>query len=415
MDGPFRRRYVVVDLALEAVVAVVIIVLVLLSPGSGSGAGRPNAVVVIDRRVEGRAIPAGFLGLSLEYPALEAYAGADPLHVDPVFEQLIRNLSPGQSPVLRIGGDGTDRTWWPLPGLARPPGVTFALDNLWLRTAKALAAGLRARLILGLNLAAGSPQVAGGEATALVDALGSISVQALELGNEPELYGSFAWYRTPDGHGVTARSRGYDFAAFTSDFTNYAAALPRITLAGPAFGEFAWTPNLAQFLSSEPRVGVVSLHRYPLQSCFTSRRSTRYPTIEHLLSAAASTGLAESFAPYAAIAHGRGLPLRIDELNTVSCGADPAISKTFASALWALDTLFEMARVGIDGVNVHTFPGAGYELFTFSHAEGRWRASIAPEYYGLLMFAQAAPPGSVMIGAMTLTSCARLAECTRSV
>ena len=299
--------------------------------------------------------------------------------------------------MVRIGGDSADRTWWPLPGVTRPPGVSFALDDVWLRTARALAAGLRARLTLGLNLAAGSPQVAAGEGTALADGIGISSVQALELGNEPELYGSFAWYRAPDGHGVSARARGYDFAAFTHDFTNFAGALPNITLAGPAFGDFAWTPRLAQFLAAEPRVGVVTLHRYPLQSCFTRRRSPRYPTIKHLLSPTASTGLAESFAPYAAIARRRGLPLRIDELNTVSCGADPAISKTFGSALWVLDALFEMARVGVDGVNVHSFPGAGYELFTFSRADGRWRGSIAPEYYGLLMFAQATPVGSQLL------------------
>ena len=56
MDGPFRRRYLVVDLALEAVVAVVIVVLVLLTPEAERALGSPNAVVVIDRRLEGRAI-----------------------------------------------------------------------------------------------------------------------------------------------------------------------------------------------------------------------------------------------------------------------------------------------------------------------------------------------------------------------
>ncbi len=62
-----------------------------------------------------RAIPAGFLGLSLEYSAVSAYAGRDPSAVDPVFEQLIRNLTPGQRPVLRIGGDTTDWSWYPVP------------------------------------------------------------------------------------------------------------------------------------------------------------------------------------------------------------------------------------------------------------------------------------------------------------
>jgi hypothetical protein len=155
--------------------------------------------------------------------------------------------------------------------------------------------------------------------------------------------------------------------------------------------------RLVSFLVAEPRVGLVTLHRYPLQLCYTSRRSPRYPTIGHLLEPSSSIGLADSFAPYAAVAHARRLSLRIDELNSVSCGADPAVSDTFASALWALDTLFEMVHDGIHGVNVHTFPGAGYELFRITRANSHWQAAVSPEYYGLLLFARAAPPGSRLL------------------
>jgi hypothetical protein len=59
--------------------------------------------------------------------------------------------------------------------------------------------------------------------------------------------------------------------------------------------------------------------------------------------------------------------------------------------------MFQMARVGVDGVNVHTFPGATYGLFTFKRVRGTWTGSVRPEYYGLLAFAQAAPPGSRLL------------------
>jgi hypothetical protein len=150
-------------------------------------------------------------------------------------------------------------------------------------------------------------------------------------------------------------------------------------------------------LATEPQVKLVTLHRYPLQLCFVSRSSPRYPTIAHLLAPAASTGLADSFKQELATAHARGLALRVDELNTVSCGADRRVSQTFAAALWSLDALFELARVGVDGVNVHTFPGAGYELFTVNRGGGRPRAAVGPMYYGLLMFAQAARPGARLL------------------
>jgi Glycosyl hydrolase family 79 C-terminal beta domain/Glycosyl hydrolase family 30 beta sandwich domain len=89
--------------------------------------------------------------------------------------------------------------------------------------------------------------------------------------------------------------------------------------------------------------------------------------------------------------------LRIDEMNSVSCGGAPGVGNSFVSALWALDATFQMARVGVDGVNFHTYPGAPYELFTFDRKHGKWAGSVAPEYYGLLMFAQAAPAGARLL------------------
>jgi hypothetical protein len=67
------------------------------------------------------------------------------------------------------------------------------------------------------------------------------------------------------------------------------------------------------------------------------------------------------------------------------------------SALWALDAMFQMARVGVDGVNIHTYPKAPYELFRFTHEDGTWSGFVAPEYYGLDMFAQAAPAGAHLL------------------
>jgi hypothetical protein len=399
-----RRGFVATDLAVVGAVAVLVIALAVLAghhraSGRDAADGRvlPPSIPSAQSFTRGTPIPAGFLGLSLEYPAVEAYAGTDPTAIDPVLVQLIRNLTPGQRPVLRIGGDSTDWTWWPTPGVAQPPGVTYTLGQQWLNVTRALATGLGARLILGINLAADNRELAASEARALISGLGSGSIQALELGNEPELYGAFAWYRTPSGQVVTGRPAGYDYTGFARDFTDFGQALPHYALAGPAISGTGWFPDLWQFAAAEPDLRLLTVHRYPLQSCFTKPGMARYPTVAGLLSNAASPGLADGLAPSIAVAHRRGLKMRIDELNTVSCGAAPRVSGTFASALWVLDTLFELTRAGADGVNIHTFPGAGYELFKLSQASGRWQASVAPEYYGLLMFAQAAPPGSRLL------------------
>src|SRR5262249_15211707 len=73
------------------------------------------------------------------------------------------------------------------------------------------------------------------------------------------------------------------------------------------------------------------------------------------------------------------------------------VSDTFASALWILDTLFNFASVGVDGVNIHTLPRAAYQLFSFQQRKGTWHAVVHPEYYGMLAFAQAFPPGARLL------------------
>ena len=394
---PFSKRFVIVDVAVVAIVAVVIALLATIGLGSDPRVPPTATRLAVTETAVSRPIPPGFLGLSLEYNSIEQYAGTDPGAIDPVFLQLVRNLNPGQAPVLRIGGDTTDWTWWPVPGLRKPPGVTYTLSPRWISVTRALTQELRARLILGIDLEAGNVELARLEANKLVDGLGRGSVQALELGNEPALYGSFPWYRTAAGVKVPGRPRSYDVAAYTRDFATFSAALPRLPLAGPALGASKWMKNLGAFLSSQPRLGVVTLHRYPLQLCYTSTKSLKHPTLGHLMDPAATTGLADSFARDVASAHAHGLPLRVDEINSVSCGADRAVSYTFASSLWAVDAMFELARVGVDGVNLHTFPGAGYELFKLTTANGHWQAAVSPEYYGLLMFAAAAPPGARLL------------------
>jgi hypothetical protein len=396
MSHPTCTRFRCLLAALSALTA-----LAVSSGGTALSAadGRPPAgvartsVVTVGSQTVGPAIPAGFVGLSIEIPAIQAYAGQDPQAVNPVFEQLIRNLAPGQSPVLRIGGDSTDWTWYPVPHMRRPPWVRYTLTPRWLGVTRALAQAVDARIIFGVNLEADSTKVAAAEANAVIGGIGRQSIDALEIGNEPELYGSFSWYHTPAGRAVTGRPRGYDVSAFTHDFSSIARALPEVPLAGPAVGSPAWIKQLRPFLAAEPRVGVVTLHRYPLKRCV----ATAHVTDGELLSETSSIGLAASVAPYAAIAHAHGHALRIDEMNSIACGGQRGVSDTFASSLWSLDALFAMAGVGVDGVNIHTVPNSINELFTFKQVNGQWQGDVHPDYYGLLMFAQAAPEGARLL------------------
>jgi hypothetical protein len=376
---------------------------------------RTDAVVTIGRTALGAPIPAGFVGLSVEYPALRWYTGDDPAAVNPVFEQLIRNLAPGQSPVVRLGGDSTDTTWVPAPGVRRPGGVKNSLTPRWLATASALVRDVHARLIMGIDLEAGVPALAVAEAQAFLQSLGPRALEAFEIGNEAPRYPKFPWYHNGAGKPVLARRSSYGFAAFDREFVTVARLLPaEVPTAGPTLGGPRWMTHLERFVDGAPRLGLVTFHTYPFNRCFTPLDSPAYPTIPRLLSRPGSRGFAPALRGYLAIARRHGLPFRIDELNSVACGGKRGVSDTFASALWALDSLFELARLGVSGVNFHMFPGASYSPFNFRRIDGRWVARIRPEYYGLLMFVQAAPPGSRLLNTTVRGGAALRAWATRT-
>jgi len=159
---------------------------------------------------------------------------------------------------------------------------------------------------------------------------------------------------------------------------------------------YSWISNLQQFMRAE-RPSMVTIHRYPLQSCSAVPGSFNYPTISHLLGSTASAGLADALEPYVAMAHAHHLRFRNAEMNSVSCGSDNRVAETFASALWVTDTLFNLVHAGVDGVNIHTFNGANDQLFSTTRMGSRWHAYVAPEYYGVWLFSQAAPPGSRLL------------------
>ena len=147
----------------------------------------------------------------------------------------------------------------------------------------------------------------------MIKVIGRNSIEAFELGNEPELYSSFPWYYAADGAGVVGRTNGWDFSIFNQDYERVAAALGPVPLAGPTIGSLSWV-DLSRFLADGPRISLVTLHRYPLWGCFNQSSADTYPTLDNLLSEFSSGGLAESLAPFVAIAHARGLKLRNDEM-----------------------------------------------------------------------------------------------------
>jgi hypothetical protein len=80
------------------------------------------------------------------------------------------------------------------------------------------------------------------------------------------------------------------------------------------------------------------------------------------------------------------------ETASFSGGGKAGVSDTFAAALWALDYLFVLASYGCSGVNMETGVNHLGVISKYTpisdNLAGHYGA--APEYYGLLAFAQAA-------------------------
>ncbi len=373
---------------MRAAVTSLCAVLALLACAGSAGA---TLVVTVGGHTVGRVHP-GFLGLSMEIRGVEAYTGFDSEQIDPVFERLVRQLDPGQHPVLRIGGDTTDWTWYPIRGVGHPFGVRYALSSTWFKVVKALAQGTNARLILGVNLEADNGRVAAAEANAMITRIGRPWLEALQLGNEPDLYNVQASY-TVNGVPFFARGTGWGFRTYLSDYARISRALPDFPLAGPEVGQLPWTNEVGSFLSSEPRVRIATLHLYAL-GCIPSKPAT----IPNLFSDTYTRGFPSRLLAGIAAAHAHGIPFRLDEMNTVSCAGQFGVSDRFAAALWILDALFELARAGVDGVNVHTREGTANQIFHVRRTHRHWVGTVSPEYYGMLAFARAAPVGSRLLG-----------------
>jgi Glycosyl hydrolase family 79 C-terminal beta domain len=375
------------------------------SAGADLGAGPVSATITLSD-TRSRPIPRGFIGLSVEFQALPAYTGTDPSAINPVFEHLVSNLSPGQAPQLRIGGDSTDISYVPARGVKPPDYVSQILSPTWMKTLGGLERSLRAKLILGINLGADEPALGAAEARAYIKALGGASsIEGLEIGNEPNLYSGVTAFPGLNGKPVPARPHSFDFAQYADQFDAIAKAMPQLSLVSPALsaglvtGPPKWADPLPGFLREHPRVSIMTVHRYPLVSCFSKPGQPQYPTIGNLMSPYSTVQLADGVKGWVAMARAQRRKLRVDELNSVACRGRDGVSNTFSSALWMTDALFSLANVGVNGVNVHTLPDSAYQLFTFTHHDGAWAGSVAPVYYGMQLFAQAAPAGSRLISA----------------
>jgi hypothetical protein len=341
-------------------------------------------------------IPRSFLGLSTEYWTLPV----DERHVA-LYGRVISLLHvPGDGPfVLRVGGDSSDHTFY-APHVKQVPPWVFDLTPGFIARTVNVVRKLHLRVILDLNLVTAVPKllIAGVEEAQKVMPPGS--VMGYEIGNEPDLYNRAFWSQVTRSHrprvvvlpqAITARSYADDYDAYSRAFAHVA---PRASLFAPALASPEWNLSWVRTLLAGPHRGLheITAHRYPYSAC-VPRSSEQYPTIDRVLSERATAGMAQSVKPLVAVARSAGLPVRLTEINSVTCGGLAGVSDTFATSLWAPDALFELARAGVKAVDLHARVYAINDPFTF-YSRG---LVVRPLLYGLILFVRTLGPDARLV------------------
>jgi hypothetical protein len=331
----------------------------------------PTAVLAIDARRPGRPVPRDYLGLSFEVSDLRQiaqYGGRGDLVA------LLRSLGPG---VLRFGGVSADtRVAWHDPLTPAPTWTSQVIEPSDLTQLARLARESGWRVLLTVGLAHYEPLAAAREVAAAERALGPW-LAGVEVGNEPDAYGRHAF-----------RSEPWTFARYNGEVRSYRNAIRRfvrgISFAGPGVSgshAFArWGPREV----TDEHPALLTGHHYPL-GCHQEPQ----PSIPELLSARIRVKEGRSLHRYLRVAHASGLPFRMDEANSVSCGGRAGISNTFASALWAAGYIAQSMAAGASGIN---FEGNPANCFGYTAVCAPTAARLAsgglnaqPLWYALLI------------------------------
>lgn len=233
------------------------------------------------------------------------------------------------------------------------------------------------RVIYGLNLWHGSPQMAAAQAAYVAKILGPRLI-CFQIGNEPDM-----------DHDPGSKQR-WTFDHYWEKWPLFAAAMkqavPAARIAGPDIAkEYTWVTAMAE---KHPDLEFLSGHYYA-----EGPPSNPKMTIEYLLHRGADPASGE-IAVVQAATRTLGRPFRMTECNSCFHGGKPLISDTLASALWGGDYMLQVAQAGYIGVNFH---GGGNGLYTPIAGDTPQGFTARPLYYGMMLAQRFA--GSTLVDA----------------
>jgi hypothetical protein len=331
-----------------------------------------NSSVIADIEIGSKPetpIPANFMGFSHEWGTAQLMMGDSNHAVNAAYRQLLCNLTAyGSGPiVLRIGGNSTDKTTLPAPDALKPFAEIYQQ--------------LGVHFDLSINLGSRDVQLARNQASFYLNRMPLGSIDGIEIGNEPDAYAI---------NGM--RSKTYTALDYIAEFNTWKMSIENmiptgVKVLGPSWSGIKPLSEYKAFIyNALDNRTVFSQHFY-----LGNARDHHYP--DDLL-LAPNSAISGPRAVERSLQNNNGavIPFRMLEINSLAGGGQKGVSDAFSSALWAIDTMFEYAKVkGIEGVNWHTGGGAIYSAFDFRQTtnQGKYTytlASVRPLYYGLLVF-----------------------------
>ncbi len=373
---------------------------------------QPLATVQISAPPKGAIVPKDFIGLSIQQSVALNFFGPS-TSANNVLFTLMKNLGQGS---LRIGGNAADYSCWNGEPAPAPSYCQYTLTGADFDSWSYASGQTGWPMILGVNLvqnlAPGAPQYILDQVTkGIQPSLAKhprASLLGLELGNEINLYALNLY-----------RPAGYGFAGEATDLLSYIGALKgnaatqSIPLVAPAYYNPSQNTIVAQLdplmanvlqcpTCSSSNIGLVTLHEYPLSV------ANGTGTIAQLLAPSLIQQNEATF--HKAVTDMQSmfkLSVQLDETNsTIPDPGQTGVSDVQASALWALDYILDMARIGIKRMNFHMHLGSYYNPIVVTNlGVAGYSNQVEPEYYA--MYAALAAKGK-QFSTVTVTSPANI-------
>ena len=338
----------------------------ILLPSLTNAQDQPAVVTVAAANPSTPELSDHFLGLSYEMLLLNPQDGH--YYFDPSDAALVNTFKTLGIKSLRVGANAVDN-----PKDAVPQEKDIDVFFQFARSAGV-------KVIYSFRLKNGNPADSARLAS-YIAAHDADALDAFSIGNEPNFY-----------------LHKFDefFAQWKPHYDAILQAVPHAMFDGPSVaGQYAYVQKLADALYGDGHLSMLSDHYYFLGSGRAGEKNppeTRARFLSNDLHQTYEKNYAGNGAPLAA----RGIPYRIDELNSCYNGGSKDSSDTYASTLWALDCTHWWAAHHILGMNYHTGEFikdgvlAAQNYSAFLHQPDRQGIILRPQAYAYMAFSQAA-------------------------